>query len=229
MNQTIARRAASALAVLALLLVSAMPVAAHATVPDGSDIPQGGDGAVIHVRIPHGCNGAQTDTVSVQLPDGVVNAKPEALAGWKVATERVTSAPYTLWGTTYTDRVGVVTWSGGSLPADQYLDFGISAIFTMEPGEYTVPVTQKCGADTVAWIEIPGAGQTEDDLEHPAPTITVVAAAGDGSMGGDTSGSGGASNGSSTSTDPLAYVAIVAALVALGVSVSSRRSNAAKR
>ena len=78
-------------------------------------------------------------------------------------------------------------------------------------------------------IEIPGAGQTEDDLEHPAPTITVVAAAGDGSMGGDTSGSGGASNGSSTSTDPLAYVAIVAALVALGVSVSSRRSNAAKR
>jgi uncharacterized protein YcnI len=150
----------------------------------------------------------------VQLPDGVINAKPEALAGWKVSTDRVASAPYTLWGTEYTDRVGVITWSGGSLPATEFLDFGISAIFTMEPGEYTVPVTQQCGSESVAWIEIPAAGQTEDDLEHPAPTITVVTAA-DGGMG----------MGGNSATDPLVYVALIASIAALGVSLVSRRGH----
>ena len=214
MKKLMARRMASAAAVFVLLLVAALPVGAHATFPDGSDIPQGGDGAVIHIRVPHGCNGAPTDTVSVQLPDGVINAKPEALAGWKVSTDRVASAPYTLWGTEYTDRVGVITWSGGSLPATEFLDFGISAIFTMEPGEYTVPVTQQCGSESVAWIEIPAAGQTEDDLEHPAPTITVVTAA-DGGMG----------MGGNSATDPLVYVALIASIAALGVSLVSRRGH----
>lgn len=225
MNTTRARLATSFAAACALLLISAMPVAAHASFPDGSDIPQGGEGAVIHIRIPHGCSGAPTDTVSVQLPDGVINAKPEAMSGWKVSTERVSSAPYTLWGTDYTDRVGVITWSGGSLPADEFLDFGISAIFNMEPGEYTVPVTQKCGADSVAWIEVPGAGQTEDDLEHPAPMITVVASA-----GGNDMGAGGTGDEiTATASDPLTYVAMVAALIAVVLSVSSWRERRAKR
>ena len=215
MKHMFGRPLAGLLAAVALLLAVVVPALAHATFPDGSAVPQGGEGAVIHVRIPHGCNGAPTDEVSVELPDGVINAKPEALAGWVASTERVPSAPYTLWGTEYTDRVGVVTWSGGSLPADQFLDFGISAIFDMEPGTYTVPVIQRCGADSVSWTEVPAQGQTEDDLEHPAPTFTVVAS--------------GAEQPAVATVDPLTYAALLLGAVALAVSVANRRTGAKRR
>ena len=170
-----ARLVASSLVALFLLAVAALPVAAHATVPDGSAVPAGGS-AVIHIRLPHGCDGDAITAVRVQLPDGVVGAKPELLAGWTAATEMV-PAQYSLYGTDYTERVGVITWSGGPLPDGQFLDFGVNATFQLGPGEYALPVIQECGTTSVAWIEIPAAGQTHDDLEHPAPTFTVVEAA----------------------------------------------------
>lgn len=201
------RSFASIMAAIALLLVSVLPVAAHASVPDGSEVPSN-SGAVIHVRIPHGCSGAAITAVEVQLPDGVVGAKPELIAGWTATTEMV-PATYTLWGTEYTERVGTITWTGGPLPDGQFLDFGISATFQLEPGEYTLPVIQYCGDASVAWVEVPAAGQTHDDLEHPAPEFVVVeAAATDGhtDMGTDTSSAAG--------TDPLLYIATLFAVVA---------------
>ena len=77
-----------------------------------------------------------------------------------------------------------------------------------------MPVTQSCGTDSVARIEIPAQGQVADDLEHPAPEITVVAASGDG-MGKD--GNAGAA------TDPLVYVAVVLGAAALATSVIGLR------
>ena len=173
-----ARLGASTLMALALLAVAVLPVAAHASIPDGTAVPAGGS-AVIHVRLPHGCDGAPITAVKVQLPDGVVGAKPELIAGWTATTEMV-PAKYTLFGTDYTERVGTITWQGGPLPDGQFLDFGINATFQLEPGEYGLPVIQECGSTSVAWIEEPAAGQTHDDLEHPAPEFVVVEAAAEG-------------------------------------------------
>lgn len=213
------RSFASIMAAIALLLVSVLPVAAHASVPDGADVPSN-SGAVIHVRIPHGCSGAAITAVEVQLPDGVVGAKPALIAGWTATTEMV-PATYTLWGTEYTERVGTITWTGGPLPDGQFLDFGISATFQLEPGEYTLPVIQYCGDESVAWVEVPAAGQTHDDLEHPAPEFVVVeAAATDGNTDGHTDTS------SAAGTDPLVYAALFAAVAALGVSVFGLRASA---
>lgn len=213
------RSFASITAAIALLLVSVLPVAAHASVPDGSKVPSN-SGAVMHVRVPHGCSGAAITAVEVQLPDGVVGAKPALIAGWTATTEMV-PATYTLWGTEYTERVGTITWTGGPLPDGQFLDFGINATFQLEPGTYTLPVIQYCGDESVAWVEVPAAGQSHDDLERPAPEFVVVdAAAGDGHTDGHTDAP------AATATDPLVYAALFAAVAALAVSVYGLRVGA---
>jgi len=76
-----------------------------------------------------------------------------------------------------TERVGVIRWSGGSLPHEAYYDFGVRATFLLDAGqEVPIPVVQRCGADETAWIEIPAEGQDPDELEYPAPTVTIVEA-----------------------------------------------------
>ena len=37
------------------------------------------------------------------------------------------------------------------------------------------PTIQTCEQAETPWIDIPSAGQSEDDLEHPAPSVAVVA------------------------------------------------------
>ena len=166
-----ARRGAAVLGAGLLTLVVAVPASAHITVPDGASVPSGGS-AVIHLRVPHGCAGTATDTIEVQLPDGVVSALPEYIPGWTLDVQRVTSAPYDESGTTKTDRVGVITWSGGDLPDLAFYDFGIKATFLFDPDTVVaLPVVQKCGAVEVDWIEPVVAGQPEP--EHPTPTITI--------------------------------------------------------
>jgi uncharacterized protein YcnI len=173
------------------------------------------------VRLPHGCGDAAITAVEVQLPDGVVGAKPALIAGWTATTEMV-PATYTLYGREYTERVGTITWTGGPLPDGQFLDFGINATFQLEPGTYTLPVIQYCGDASVAWVQVPAAGQSHDDLERPAPEFVVVAAAtGDGH--GDGHSDGHTDTPAATATDPLVYAALFAAVAALAVSVYGLR------
>jgi hypothetical protein len=130
-------------------------------------------------------------------------------------------ATYTLYGTEYTERVGTITWTGGPLPDGQFLDFGINATFQLEPGTYTLPVIQYCGDESVAWVEVPAAGQSHDDLERPAPEFVVVdAAATDGHTDGHTD------TPAAAATDPLVYAALFAAVAALAVSVYGLRAGA---
>jgi hypothetical protein len=102
------------------------------------------------------------------------------------------------------------------------LDFGINATFQLEPGTYTLPVIQYCGDASVAWVQVPAAGQSHDDLERPAPEFVVVAAAtGDGH--GDGHSDGHTDTPAATATDPLVYAALFAAVAALAVSVYGLR------
>jgi uncharacterized protein YcnI len=106
-----------------------------------------------------------------------VAAQPAYVPGWQIETELIESEPYERFGETLTERVGVIRWSGGSLPPDAYYDFGVRATFLLDAGqEVAIPVVQRCGDAETAWIEIPSEGQSRDDLEHPAPTVTIVEA-----------------------------------------------------
>ena len=77
-------------------------------------------------------------------------------------------------GTTITEDVREIDWSGGNLPDGFYDEFVFVASLPDQPGAVLhFPVIQECAKGTVRWIDIPAAGQTEDDVKAPAPALTL--------------------------------------------------------
>ena len=139
-----ARTVAAVLGATVATLALAAPAFGHITIPE-QEVASGST-AVVHLRVPHGCEGLPTGTLEVQLPDGVVGAQPAYVPGWTVETEIVASEPYERFGETLTERVGVIRWSGGDLPDAAFYDFGIRATFLVDPGATVAfPVLQRCG------------------------------------------------------------------------------------
>jgi len=175
------RRVAGVAAMTAFMLAVAVPASAHITIPDGGAVAGGGHGTVITLRVPHGCDGAPTDTIELQIPEGVTSVKPRWTAGWTIESETAPVPESSIAPGASPDaeqsepQVALIRWSGGSLPDSQYADFQFQAVFPETPGTIYVPVVQRCGDVEEAWIEISAEGQSEDDLALPAPTVTVVA------------------------------------------------------
>jgi uncharacterized protein YcnI len=171
----------------AAALVLAAPAAAHVTA-NPSTAPSDGF-AVISFRVPHGCDGSPTTALSVQIPEGVVNVKPQAVAGWQVATKIGKYAePVDLFGEPVTEGVKEVTWSGGSLPDDQYQDFGLSVkLPPLDPGtKLNFPTVQRCQQGVERWIQVPVEGEEEPEL--PTPQVELIAASGEDEHGASGTG-----------------------------------------
>ena len=166
----------------ASLVISASTAAfAHAGIVPASAANGASVKAVI--TIPHGCDGAATDSVSVKLPEGFVNAKPMAKPGWQIVIAKGDySRPYDDHGKPVTAGALEITWSGGALPDDQFDEFTIQGQFQGFDAETPAifVTTQKCGTAEVSWSELPAPGQSPHALEHPAPTILVTPAASSG-------------------------------------------------
>lgn len=179
------RRMVGVLSISALLLGVAVPASAHVEIIDGSAVVGGGYGTQITLRVPHGCDGAATTGLAVQIPAGVVDVKPKLMPGWSIDIASTPAAAASMApGASLTDEqhdamtapvVSSITWSGGTLPDPEYADFQLMAVFPETPGTIAFPTIQSCGDTQVAWIEIPTAGEDPESLEHPAPTVTVVA------------------------------------------------------
>ncbi len=173
------RRLAGAIVGATLMVAVAVPASAHVTIIDGASVPSGGHGTQISFRVGHGCDGAATDTIEIRIPEGVTGIKPKWMAGWTAQTEpraaaEASVAPGASSAPSDHPEVGVVRWTGGPLPDDQYLDFQMLAVFPATPGaELYFPVVQRCGDAESAWIEIPAEGQDPDELDSPAPSVTV--------------------------------------------------------
>lgn len=163
----------------ALTAVSIITAFAHASL-EKSEASAGSYKAV--VRVPHGCDGQPTHTVKIELPEGFIGGKPMPKAGWQVATEKGDYAKtYKLHGQDVSAGLKSVTWSGGDLPDDFYDEFVVSGTLSAEPGaKLAFIVTQLCKDGQVLWNEIAAEGQNPHSLEHPAPVVTIAAAADDG-------------------------------------------------
>ncbi|MEI4487746.1 DUF1775 domain-containing protein [Frigidibacter sp. MR17.14] len=157
----------------ALLAAWTGPALAHVTLETPTAAAGASWKAVL--RLPHGCDGAATTAIRVEIPQGLFAVKPMPHAGWQLTTETGAYArSYDNHGTPVSEGVTAITWSGGDLPDAWYDEFVFrgSVAGDLAPGtKLAVPVIQSCGATQVAWTA------TGEAAGEPAPVLTVTAAA----------------------------------------------------
>ena len=168
---------ATALAILA----APVPALAHATL-EVSKAPANSTYKAV-LRVPHGCDGQPTHTVTVTIPEGFIGVKPMPKPGWTLETVKSDYAKsYTLHGSEVSSGVTEVRWSGGNLPDEFYDEFVFRGSLTdFEPGTVLAfKAVQACPDGEVAWAEIAEPGTDPHDLDHPAPILTVTTPVGHG-------------------------------------------------
>lgn len=221
-----ARAVGAVAATAAATLAIAGPAGAHVTL-NPAEGPADGY-ATLGVQVPHGCGDAATRVVRVQIPESVASVTPAVHAGWEVTTKEGPKEPVEVHGETVDRGVAEVIWTvadGQPLPSDRLDVFAMSVKLPAGAAGDTVhfPTVQECvGGEREAWIQVADGDESGDELDYPAPSVTLTAAAAghhgaDDGTGGDadaaslastTADDGGSSNG-------LAIVALV--LGALGL------------
>ena len=174
-------RKLGAVVVGSALLIAPHMLAAHVTLESKEAPPNSSYKAVL--RVGHGCEGKPTTAIRVQIPEGVIAAKPMPKPGWRLATLKAKyERPYDYFGTELTEGVKEISWSGGELPDDFYDEFVFVGRLTgFQPGTVLhFPTVQDCAGGVHRWIEIPAAGQDPDELEEPAPQLEIVKGTNDG-------------------------------------------------
>jgi uncharacterized protein YcnI len=165
-----------ALVLAAAAALCALPAAAHVTL----DPPAAPAGSFVRaaLRVPHGCAGAATIRIAVELPEGVHSAKPSPKPGWRLTVERrrLAQAVRSPHGRELEEKVARITWEGGPVPDEQYEEFILLLQAPDEPGGILfLPVLQSCeGGRSEAWTARPAAGQTAHDLARPAPALRLT-------------------------------------------------------
>jgi uncharacterized protein YcnI len=175
-------RLAAGLAVgLAVVVLTAVPAAAHVTV-SSPDAAPGGFGKLV-IRVPTESDTASTTKLQVELPADTpfafVSTKPHP--GWTVATtERKLAKPITAEGFTLTKAVATVTWTASGTSAGiapgQFDEFELSlGAFPADVDTLSFPTTQTYSDGTVVVWDQPSV-EGQDEPEHPVPTLELAAA-----------------------------------------------------
>lgn len=160
----------------ALLLAGAGATLAHITL-ERAGAPAGSTYEAV-LRVGHGCGDAPTTAVRVRIPEGVVAVEPLPKPGWTLETRLAPSSePVASAGQALTEGVREISWSGGKLPDGRHDTFVFRGQLPKgEPGQVLYfPVVQECGDTAIRWIGIPAEGQTSEELEEPAPGVTLTA------------------------------------------------------
>jgi uncharacterized protein YcnI len=123
----------------------------------------------------HGCEGSPTTSISVEIPDGVVNIKPMPKPGWEVRTRvEKLARPYELHGKTFTEGVTRVTWTGGPLLDAHFDEFVMMTRLPDAPGTAWFKVVQTCEQGETRWEEIPAEGKATHDYRTPAAALDIL-------------------------------------------------------
>ena len=180
-RRTLARLGAPSAAGLLVVALAATPAAAHVTITP-SDTAAGAY-TVLTFSVGHGCEGSPTTALDIRIPEEILSVTPTLLPGWEVEKKMVQldEPVEDAHGNSVTERVGRVVYT-----ADQPLAEGYRAAMEVSlqlpdaPGEtLAFPVIQRCVQGETGWTETPAEGQDPEELERPAPTVTVTEASGD--------------------------------------------------
>jgi uncharacterized protein YcnI len=170
-------------AVLVGALALAGPASAHVTITPST--AAAGAYTIVTVSVPHGCDGSATTKVAIQTPEDIIEVTPTRNPFYDV--EKVTTKldePITAEdGDQITERTSQVVYTAKTpLPDGQRDTFELSLQIPEGDAGKTLafPTIQTCEKGEAAWSEVPASGQSEDDLEHPAPAFEVTAATGEG-------------------------------------------------
>lgn len=162
-------------AALALLTVSSASLA-H-IVADPAEA-QPGSYFRTALRVGHGCGaGKPTTAIRVSIPAGVANASPQPKTGWeiKVETTKLAQPIDAGHGRKTETVVSAITWSGGSLPNEQFDEFGLVLKLPDAPGaQLWLPIVQTCAGGETRWDQVPAAGQSARGLERPAALVRIA-------------------------------------------------------
>jgi uncharacterized protein YcnI len=208
--------------VTVLLALGAAPAYAHVTVT-GDDAQRGASDATITFRVPTESATLSTTGVTVALPTDTPIASVDVLAmpGWTETEKTVDlTTPITTDDGKITDAVSQVTWTatdGYGIKPGSFGEFVLIAGQLPDTASLTFKAIQTYSDDSkVSWIEVPTAGVSEDDLDHPAPILTLGAAGAEASSSSQSDGpSVTASSSTTTSTAVPTTLAIIGLVLAL--------------
>jgi len=144
------------IAAVGLLNLASASAGAHVVLTQSSF--EAGVNFAAFFKVEHGCSGAPTTALRVQIPDGVAVLELPEKPGWTVNAERAGA------------RVTAVTWQG-RLESAQKVQFGLLVKLPSKPGPLYFAAVQRCAADEIRWTD------TSPDAKTPAPKLTLVAAA----------------------------------------------------
>jgi periplasmic copper chaperone A len=222
------------LAAGALLLAGTGIASAHVTV-SSADAAAGGFGKVTF-SVPNESEAASTVGLRIQLPTDtpLTSVRVQPVPGWTVTLTTVALDPPVTSddGDTIDSAVSVVDFQadpGTGIAPGQFQEFALSGgpFPDVEQLTFNVVQTYSDGSEA-AWIEPTVDGQPEP--EHPAPVLSLTAAATgtDAHGAAPTTSSAGAAaddGGDTTATVALvlAVLGLLAGLAGLGLGLSARR------
>lgn len=211
-------------AVAALSLLSVGAADAHVTV-NPSSAPKGGF-AKLTFRVPNEDDAANTTQVEVVFPQDapLAFASVKPVPGWTFAVEKThLASPIKSDDGDVTDVVSKITWSGGKIEPGEFQEFDVSVgPLPEDKDSMTFKALQTYdNGEVVRWIDIQSG---DEEPEHPAPVLTLTAAASDhhatSSDATDTTTS--PAKASDSTARALGGAGLIAGLVALGLAGAKR-------
>lgn len=161
-------------AALAAAISLPMTAQAHVTL-DTKEAPALGY-VRLAIRVPHGCEGAATTAIRLQVPAGVTAVKAQPKPGWTLTLTAEEAAPS--GGHDSSPPVREVAWRGGPLPDAFYEEFLVRVRMPDGAGQTVwFPFVQECeGGRVTRWIEKPAEGDATGGLRAPAYPVRLLPA-----------------------------------------------------